>query len=168
MERKLPKSLKGFTAYVDGFGFLGRLAGGTLPKVKIKTEDWRDGGMDGTSPIDAGQEKMEASLTFGEYHPAVLKAVGKRNVPIILRGSAEDEGGVVETIIATLRGLVIEADPGDWKLGEIKIEAKLNIEPDFYRLQIGAEEIYNIDTVACVRRIGGVDQLAARRVALGG
>lgn len=168
MERRLPKSLKGFTAYVDGYGFLGRLAGGALPKVKIKTEEYRDGGMDGAADLDFGQEKMEAGLTFSEYDRGVLKAVGRRDVPITLRGSAEDESGVSEAIVANLRGLVIEADPGEWKAGEPKVEAKLNVTPDFYRLTIGGDEIYDIDVLGCVRRIGGVDQLARRRANLGG
>lgn len=167
MERRLPKSLKGFTAYVDGYGFLGRLAGGALPKVKIKTDEHRDGGMDGATDLDFGLEKMEASLTFSEYDPNILKAVGRRDAPITLRGSAEDENGGGEAIVANLRGLVVEADPGEWKAGEPKVEAKLNMTPDFYRLTIGGEEIYEIDVLGCVRRIGGVDQLAQRRANLG-
>lgn len=167
MERRLPKSLKGFAAYVDGYGFLGRLAGGALPKVKIKTEEHRDGGMDGATDLDFGLEKMEASLTFSEYDRNILKSVGRRDVPITLRGSAEDESGASEAIVASLRGLILEGDPGEWKAGEPKVEAKLNMTPDFYRLTIGDEEIYEIDVLGCVRRIGGVDQLAQRRANLG-
>lgn len=168
MERRLPKSLKGFTVYVDGFGFLGRLAGGALPKIKIKTEEYKDGGMDGATDLDFGLEKMEATLTFAEYDRTIMKAVGRRDIPITLRGSAEDENENSEAIVANLRGLVVEGDPGEWKAGEPKVEAKLTMTPDFYRLTIAGDEIYNIDTLASVRRIGGVDQLAQRRANLGG
>lgn len=167
MARQLPKSLKGFTAYVDGVGYLGRLAGGSLPKVTIKTEEHRDGGMDAPTDLDFGIEKMESSLTFSELDRNMLKMVGRRDVPIVLRGSQEGENGESEAVIGTMRGLITEADPGEWKAGEAKTEAKLAMTPDYYRLTIGGEEIYEIDTVAGVRRVGGIDQLADRRANLG-
>lgn len=167
MARQTPKSLKGFTAYVDGVGYLGRLSGGKLPVIKVKTEAHRDGGMDGEIDLDFGLEKMEASLTFKELDRNMLKMVGRRDVPIVLRGSSEDEGGTDESVIGTMRGLVTEADAGEWKEGEPKVEAKLNLTPDYYRLTIAGEEIYEIDVIGGVRRIGGVDQLAARRANLG-
>lgn len=168
MTRALPKSLKGFTVFVDGYGFLGRTVGGSLPKVKIKTEGYRDGGMDGETDLDFGQEKMEASMSFSEYDRGILAAAGKRNLPITLRGSLEDEGDASEAIVANLRGLVTEVDPGEWKAGEPKIELKLNMTPDYYRLTIGGAEIYDIDVIGGVRRIDGVDQIAGRRANLGG
>lgn len=168
MTRRLPKSLKGFAAYVDGYGFLGRLGGGKLPIVKIKTEAYRDGGMDSETDLDFGTEKLESSITFTEYDRAILAAVGKRNLAITLRGSLEDESGNDEAIVANLRGLVTEVDPGEWKMGEPKIEAKLNLTPDYYRLTIGGAEVYEIDVIGGVRRIDGVDQIAARRANLGG
>lgn len=167
MERRLPKSLKGFTVFVDGYGTLGILAGGNLPKIKIKTEGHRDGGMDGEVDLDFGLDKMESGLSFSEYNRNLLKTVGRRDVPITLRGSAEGEDGTSEAVIGNLRGLIHEADPGEWKAGEPKIEAKLNLTPDYYRLTIGGEEIYEIDILGGVRRIGGVDQLAQRRANLG-
>lgn len=167
MARQLPKSLKGFTAYVDGVGYLGRLSGGKLPVIKIKTESYRDGGMDSEDDLDFGTEKMEAGLTFSELDRNMLTMVGRRDVPIVLRGSQEGEDGESEAIIGTMRGLVTEADPGEWKAGEPKTEAKLNMTPNYYRLMIGGDEVYEIDVQAGVRRVGGTDQLADRRANLG-
>lgn len=167
MARQLPKSLKGFTAYVDGVGYLGRLAGGKLPVVKIKTESYRDGGMDTEDDLDFGTEKLEWGLTFAELDANMLKMVGRRDVPIVLRGSQEGEAGESEAVIGTIRGLVSEADPGEWKAGEPKTEAKLNGTASYYRLMIGDEEVYEIDTLGGIRRIGGVDQLADRRANMG-
>ena len=167
MARQLPKSLKGFTVYADGVGYLGRVSGGKLPVVKIKTEGYRDGGMDGEDDLDFGQEKMEWGFTLSELDPHALKLVGRRDVPIVLRGSQEGENGESEAVIGTMRGLVSEADLGEWKAGEPKTEAKLNGTANYYRLTIGGDEIYDIDIVAGVRRIGGTDQLAGRRANLG-
>src|SRR5690349_11341884 len=124
MARQLPKSLKGFTVFVDGRGYAGRLNSGKLPVVKIKTEGFRDGGMDGEVDLDMGQEKMGSEFVFAELDRNILGLVGTRNIPITLRGSIEDESGVKLPVIGELRGLVTEADPNEWKSGE-KGEAKL-------------------------------------------
>lgn len=167
MARQLPKSLKGFTVFVDGRGYAGRLNSGKLPPIKMKTEDFRDGGMDTEVALEVGMEKMEAELVFAELEPLLLGLVGTRDVPITLRGSQEDERGQTQAVIAELRGLVTESDNGEWKAGEGKTEAKLMVSPDYYRLRIGGVEVYEIDAVNAVRRIGGIDQLATRRQNLG-
>lgn len=165
--RQLPKTLKGFTTFVDGRGYLGRCTGGQPPKVTIKTEDHRDGGMDGTIALDMGIDKLDFEMTYAELDRDILKQVGRRGQPITLRGSQEDEGGQTEAVVIDLRGLVTEADPGSWapaKQGETKLKGTA----DYYRLRIGGETIHEIDVLAGVRIIGGVDQLAERRKNLGG
>jgi len=165
--RALPRSIKGYTAFIDGFGMIGLTTGGKLPPIKAKTEAYRDGGMDGEDELEFGIEKLEAELTFAEMNERVLGTVLSRNTPITLRGSMEGEG--VDTtipVIGQFRGLVTSADPGEWgdpKKGEVK----LALTPNYYRLRIGSAEIYEIDLLNGIRRINGIDQLAARRAALG-
>ncbi|MCG2663351.1 phage major tail tube protein [Brevundimonas sp.] len=165
--RALPRSIKGYTAFIDGFGMIGLTTGGKLPPIKAKTEAYRDGGMDGEDELEFGIEKLEAELTFSEMNERVLGAVLSRNTPITLRGSMEGEGGsAVVPVIGQMRGLVTSADPGEWgdpKKGEVK----LALTPNYYRLRIGSAEIYEIDLLNGIRRINGTDQLAARRAALG-
>lgn len=166
MTRKLPDSIKGYTAFVDGFGKAGITTGGKLPTITMKTEGHRDGGMDGEVDLEFGIDKLAYELTFAELDRHVLGAVGSRNKPITLRGSMEREGGGVTPVVAQFRGLVTEVDPGEW--GEAKkSEVKLKGTPDYYRLQIGGTVIYEIDLINGVRIIDGVDQLAGRRAALG-
>lgn len=165
--RALPRSIKGFTSFIDGFGLIGITTGGKLPSIKAKTEAYRDGGMDGEDELEFGIEKLEAELTYSELNERVLVAVLSRNTPITLRGSMEGEGGVgAIPVIGQFRGLVTSADPGEWgdpKKGEVK----LALTPNYYRLRIGNAEIYEIDLLNGIRRIRGIDQLAARRAALG-
>lgn len=58
-----------------------------------------------------------------------------------------------------------ELDLGDWKAGE-KAELKHSIAVTYYKLEIDGRVMYEIDPVACVRVINGVDQYAAMRAAL--
>ncbi|WP_410541965.1 phage major tail tube protein [Wolbachia endosymbiont (group A) of Portevinia maculata] len=63
----LPKILKNFNVFVDGRGYAGKIDEITLPKLTIKTEEYRAGGMDIPINIDMGMEKLEADFTFAEY-----------------------------------------------------------------------------------------------------
>jgi P2 family phage contractile tail tube protein len=165
----LPASLKGFTAVVDGFGTFGILNSGQLPKLTTKMEDFRDGGMDGVVELDMGQEKMEAEYGFAEYRQDLLSMWGLlgQTVTFILTGSMENETGDVTPIVGTLTGVCKMSDSGDWKSGGEKSELKLTMAVRFYQLFVDSVETYYIDVENCIRRINGVDQLAARRQALG-
>jgi P2 family phage contractile tail tube protein len=166
----LPQSLKGFTAFANGRGYIGRLNSGQLPKVAIKSEDFRDGGMDVPIELDMGQDKMEAAFGFAEYDPDLMTMWGLLDgsmQALTLRGSMEGEDGTAVAIIGELRGLIKETDPGDWKSGGDKAELKLTMAVRYYHLTIDAAEVFEIDAENVIRKIGGVDQLAARRQNLG-
>jgi uncharacterized protein len=164
MAMQLPSVLKAFSVFIDGRGYAGKCDTATLPKVSLKTEEHRGGGMDGSVELDMGMEKLEASATFAELLGEIVSLVGTRK-PMTLRGSIEGPDGV-KPCIAVIRGLWKEADPGDWKPGE-KGALKVMCAPDYYKLTIGGRVEYDIDVAAGVRIIGGVDQLAGRRAALG-
>lgn len=166
MNIRLPETLKGWTAFIDGYGQAGICGGGKLPVIKAKTDEHKDGGMDAPEDLILGIEKLEWELTLTSLSALAMKQVGRTDVPITLRGSMEDEAGKKKAIIAQLRTPVFEADPGEW--GEAKkTELKIKGTAIHYRLTIGGEEIYEIDVRGMVRRVGGIDQLAQRRANLG-
>lgn len=89
----LPKILKNFNAFVDGRGYAGRIDEISLPKLSIKTEEHRAGGMDIPVAIDMGMEKLEAELTFSEYDPELFRLFGLVDgnaVSLTLRGGLQE------------------------------------------------------------------------------
>lgn len=72
----LPKILKNFNVFVDGRGYAGKIDEVTLPKLTIKTEEYRAGGMDIPINIDMGMEKLEAEFTFSEYDSELFRLFG--------------------------------------------------------------------------------------------
>ena len=91
----LPKILKNFSAFVDGRGYAGRVDEITLPKLSIKTEEYRGGGMDVPIDIDLGMEKLEAEITFSEYDPELFRLFGimdNSTVNFTLRGGLQGTG----------------------------------------------------------------------------
>jgi uncharacterized protein len=166
----LPSTLKYFNCFVDGVGYAGRVEELELPKLTIKTEEWRGGGMDAPVEIDLGMEKLEATLTFAEYSPplfALLGLVESAKVGLTLRGStySGEAGAQVIPVEVNLRGAFRELDMGSWKAGE-KGTFKCAVACRYYKLLIGGSERIEIDVNTMVRRIGGVDQLAGHRAAL--
>lgn len=76
MAIELPRVLKNMNLFVDGRGYAGRIDEIQLPKLTLKTEEHRAGGMDLPVEIDLGMEKLEAQLTISDYDPAVFKLFG--------------------------------------------------------------------------------------------
>lgn len=170
MAYQLPRILKGFSAFVDGKGYAGRLDEVALPKLTIKTEEHRDGGMDGVAEIDMGMEKLESTLTFAEYDEFLARRFGLLDqdaVGITCRGSMEDHEGVVTAIEVNMRGSIKEIDDGDWKSGGEKAQRKFQMALIYYRYRTNGRDDVEIDVEGARRVIDGVDQLTARRIALG-
>lgn len=156
----LLKILKNFNTFVDGRGYAGRIDEISLPKLSIKTEDHRAGGMDIPVAIDMGMEKLEAELTFSEYAPELFRLFGLVDgnaVSLTLRGGLQGSGDA-EAVVVNLRGQFKELGPGNWKPAD-KAMLKCTVSISYYKLTIDAENM--------VRKINGVDQMSSLQTALG-
>ncbi|WP_265024109.1 phage major tail tube protein [Wolbachia endosymbiont (group A) of Epagoge grotiana] len=163
----LPKILKNFNVFVDGRGYAGKIDEITLPKLTIKTEEYRAGGMDIPVNIDMGMEKIEADFTFSEYDTELFRLFGLINgnsVSLTLRGGMQ--GNDIEGVIINLRGIFREFDFGSWKPAE-KATLKCTVAAHYYKLTIGSNELIEIDAENMIRKINGVDQMALLQTILG-
>jgi uncharacterized protein len=161
--------LKNFTLSVDGEGYAGRIEELTLPKLTIKTEEFRGGGMDMPIEIDMGMEKMECDFTLTEYSGEVIRRFGLapgNDVPLTLRGAAEAEDGTVFPITVEVRGIWKEVDMGTWKAGE-KAIMKVMVACRYYKYTEDGTDLIEVDLENMKRIVNGEDQLEAMRGALG-
>lgn len=62
MAIELPHVLKNMNLFVDGRGYAGRVDEIKLPKLTLKTEEHRAGGMDIPVELELGMDKLEAEL----------------------------------------------------------------------------------------------------------
>lgn len=164
----IPKILKNFNAFIDGRGYAGRVDEIVLPKLTIKTEEHRAGGMDIPVEIDMGMEKLECEITFSEYDDELFRLFGLTNgnaVSITLRGAMQADAQA-EAVIVNLRGSFREIDSGNWKAGD-KTTLKCMIAVRYYRLNIDGDNIIEIDAENMVRMINGEDQMSSIRQAIG-
>ena len=155
--------------FVDGRGYAGNVEEIVLPKLTMKTEEFRNGGMDAPIEIELGMEKLESEFTLTRFDPDILKLFGLSTgqvVPMTLRGAVQSDTGESTAVVVNLQGMVREVDPGTWKPGD-KATLKLMIAIRYYKLTYADDVLHEIDIPNMVRTIGGVDQLAATRTALG-
>ena len=161
--------LKNMALFVDGRGFAGNVEELTLPKLTLKTEEFRNGGMDAPIDIEMGMEKLESEFTLTRFDKNVLKLFGLapgQLTPLTIRGAVISDNGTQTPVVINLQGVVREMDLGNWKPGE-KATLKMMLALRYYKLTHGGELIHEIDIPNMVRTIGGIDQLAAVRSALG-
>lgn len=165
----IPEILANTNLFVDGVSFQGDVPSLTLPKLTLKTEEHRAGGMDMPIEMDVGMEKMEANFTTTGVRKESLKFFGLADGNAfngVFRGSFKIQKGETKRVVVTLRGTLKEIDMGDWKAGD-KAELKHGLAVTYYKLEVGGEVIYEIDPVGMKRVINGVDQLASQRTDLG-
>lgn len=163
----LPQYFKNMNLFVDGKGYAGKIEEVTLPKLTIKTDEYRGGGMDAPIEIDLGMEKLEASFTVNEYDPTIFMAFGllPGNLVNITARGALDQGGEIVPVVANMVGGWKELDMGSWKVGE-KASSKVSISCRYYKLIVNNIPTVEIDIPNMVRSIGGTDQLAETRAAI--
>ncbi|WP_223518358.1 MULTISPECIES: phage major tail tube protein [unclassified Pseudomonas] len=165
----IPEVLYNTNLFVDGISLQGDVPSLTLPKLTLKTDEYRAGGMDAAVELDMGMEKLEASFLTNGVRREVLKFFGLSDLTgfnASFRGAFKGQKGSVKSVVATLRGSLKEVDPGDWKPGE-KGEFKYAVAVTYYKLEIDGSVVFEIDPLNSIRVIDGTDQLAAVRSALG-
>ena len=165
----IPEVLRNFSCFIDGRGMAGKCTEVQPPKVTVKTEEFRGGGMEGPIDVDMGLEKMEAMFTLSSFEPEVLALWGvSSGSPIAaeFRGAFQSETGAVRAAIINVRGTLTELDPGSWKAGD-NAELKGKISVRAYKCTVDGQVAHDIDMVAGTRIINGVDQSQAIREALG-
>ncbi|MQU22129.1 phage major tail tube protein [Pseudomonas helleri] len=165
----IPEVLFNTNLFVDGTSFAGDVPSFTPPKVTLKTEEFRGGGMAGPIELAMGVEKMEGSFVTTGMRRESLKFFGLADgtaCNAVFRGSFRGQKGQTRAVIATVRGMLKEVDLGDWKAGD-KAEIKHTMAVSYYKLEVDGRLMYEIDMVNAVLVIDGVDQLASMRADLG-
>jgi P2 family phage contractile tail tube protein len=159
-----------FTASIDGTSLNGQVEELKLPDLKIKSEEFRAAGMDGPVGVDMGMEGMEVTLTVMSWSPDMLRNLGMgigSSIPITVRGALRDElTNVTSQAMYKLQGRVMGINGAQLKAGERpKLELSINVHR--YEHLVNKETVLLIDLVNMIRFVGGVDQLAPTRLALG-
>lgn len=166
----LPNKLKLMNVFQDGVSYLGQATEVTLPKLAIKAEDYRAGGMIGDVVVDLGLEKLEAEIKFGGFMDEMKKFFGAAKidaVPLRFAGSYQrDDTGEVKAVEVVMRGRYTEIDGGNSKVGD-DTEETYKAALTYYKLTVDGTELIEIDLINNVYKVNGEDRLEQHRKAIG-
>lgn len=159
--------------YADGGSWIGRAKEVQVPEIAYKFVDHEALGMVGMTELFAGIDKMEVTIQWNSMYADVLKKAANPNQPIRLQVRSnlrvESSAGLVdEQPVAIFLTCRPKNMPGfNFKQHEnVEAESKLNVTA--YRLEINNEIIVEIDVLANIFKVGGVDLLAKYRRNIGG
>lgn len=160
---------KNYQLFIDGRGYAGQIEEFKPPELSTLTEEWRGGGMDGPVSLDMGMEALETTFSMISFDKDVLALWGLREgqePALTVRAALESADGTVTPIAWFLRGKVSKNAPGALKPGE-KVLLEFTVKPYYYRYEHGGAPLIEVDFPNMIRKINGVDQLAAIRKAIG-
>jgi P2 family phage contractile tail tube protein len=160
---------KNLNLFVDGRGHAGQIESFTAPKLTLKTEEFRGGGMNAPIDITMGHEKLATSFVLLSDDPDVLATFGVVEgvqTQLTAREALESIDGTTTPVVHSMRGKVTEIDRGESKPGE-KATTSVSVSLTYYKLTHGARVIHEIDVVNMIWIRDGSDALEATRAALG-
>lgn len=163
--------LRRWTIFVDGVGKAGDNATYTPPALNVLTTDFQSGDMDMAVPIDDGMEPLEASFSIFGIDPATLVLFGFRSggsLRVSARSVYDNRSGEVKELVETLGGMITGVQRGEQNTGSQRDKTQANtMKLDYYKVEYDGEVLIEIDPINGVRELGGQDQLAATKAAMG-
>jgi hypothetical protein len=167
----LPSKLKNFTVFNDGRNYIGEVAEVTLPKLAMKGEAYRGAGMLSELDADLGIEKLEMEHSYGGMVVGVLRQMGLTRVDgaqlRFVGAYQSDTAGGITAAELVVRGRHVEIDPGKAKAGD-DTEWKVKSTLSYLKWTVAGTVEVEIDVMAPMYKIGGVDRMAEIRELIGG
>lgn len=165
-----PAKLKDMNFFEDGDSFKGQVPEVTLPKLALKLEDYRAGGMAGPVQIDFGLEKIELEFKAGGLVRGFFRQFGAVAIDGKLNRFAgayqDDSTGAVVALECITRGRTSEIDMGTSKPGD-DTEQTFKTACSYYKLVVDGEVWCEIDMIAGIFIVFGNDRRAEIRAAIG-
>ena len=163
---QLPRILKNLNLFADGIGTAGFIEEMTVPTLALQMEEHRAGAMDVPAEIDMGMDKLEASFQLSDPNETVIRCLGRPGVLYVARSAHQRDGEDAQPMIVNMTGTLKSFDPGTFSVGQ-KAGHTFTVTLLYYKLAVNGIDLVEIDVLNMVRKIGGVDQIASIRTAIG-
>ena len=170
---QIPATLQGFTVFVDGQGYAGKIVKGTPPKLTKSLVEHR-AGMPGMIDLFRGYEKMECQFVISEFNADIVRLMlptdmsGESSLLVRMVGAQLYPDNRKEAVEWEVGGQFYDTDPGEIDSGDPKTEHTIMMTCARAKLTIGGEVIYDVDFPQGKVEINGTDQWAEIRSILEG
>ncbi len=163
--------LRRWAMWVDGVGKAGNATSYTPPVINVRTTDFESGDMDMPVPIDDGMDPLEASFSIAGVDPATLVLFGFRSggsLRVSARTTYDNRQGESKELVETLGGMITSIDRGEQGTGSQRDRAQAHtMKLDYYKVEFDGQTLIEIDPINGIRSLGGTDQLAGIKAAMG-
>ena len=169
----IPATLQGFTVFVDGTGYVGRITRGTPPKLTKSLLEHR-AGMPAPINLFRGYEVMEADFTIREFNADIARQMGvtdmsgEGSLQLRMVGAQLYPDGRAEPVEWVIGGQFSEVDPGEIDAADPQTELKFMVTCARVKLTIDNAVIWDIDIPQSRVEINGTDQWSGIRSILEG
>lgn len=158
--------------YINGSSFLGKIEEINLPQIKFMMAEHKALGMIGKMEFPSGIDKLEGKIKWNSFYSDVIEKFGSAYTSLQLQVRAN-----VETYDSNGRTAqqplvcYITCAAKDFPMGNFKqhdnVELETNLTVYYVKLQINGVVLQEIDILANIWKVKGVDQLATYRANLG-
>lgn len=158
--------------YMNGNNLLGRAEEIQLPQIKHKMAEHKALGMVGSAEFFAGIEKLECKIKWNALYTDVMKTCANPFLATMLqvRASLETYNGMgrIKEVPATafLIGTFKEFPLGNIKPGD-NAEFETTMAVTYAKLIVDKEEIFEIDVLQNIYKVGFVDVLSTFKKNIG-
>lgn len=158
--------------YLDGNSLLGRAEEVNLPVIKHKMADHKALGLVGVAEFWAGIDKLEAKIKWNSFYLDAMKKAANPFAAsnIQVRSSLEVYGasGRLEEqpVVCYMTAMYKDFPMGNFKQHD-NVELESNLSVTYCKLVINGTEVMEIDVLANIYKVDGVDMLANYRANLG-
>lgn len=162
----LPRQLKDMNVFVNGTSCIGEALTFTRPKLTMKLEEYRGGGMLGGVQLQMGLEALEVTHKYGGDMPILNKGFGAAAIDadqLRFAGAYQNDAtGQLDDVQIIVRGRHAEIDAGDDEPGS-KSGTSYKTNCVYYKQTRNGVVEFEIDMTAGVFIVDGVDRQAEIR-----
>jgi len=159
--------------YVNGNSLLGRAEEIKLPDVSAIMQEHKALGMVGKIELPAGFDKLEGEIKWNSLYKDVAKTVANpyKAVQLQCRSNIETygaQGRLQEVSLVTYLTVMFKKNPlGTFKQHD-NVEAETSMSVTYIRVQVDGTDVVEVDVLANIYKVDGVDLLGAYKANIGG
>ncbi len=166
-------TLNNANIYIDGNSLLGRAEEFKLPTVKFKMAEHKAVGMVGAIKLPSGFEALEGEIKWNSFYPEVWAKLldPYTSVQLQARGSLEtynSQGRQAQVpYVVFLTCSFYEVPAGDFKQND-KAEFQSKFYATYIKQVVDGKDVLEVDAMANIYKVNGVDKLDLYRTNIGG
>lgn len=167
------KQITNANVYLDGNSFLGKIEEIKMPDVVVTMTEHKALGLVGKVELPSGLDKMESTQKWNSLYPEVLKKAANPFTAVQLqcRSSLETYTGAGRTeqvpVVVYITGTFKRFPAGNYKQHD-NVEAETSMSVTYLRINVGGKDVIEVDVLANIYKVDGVDLLEAYKANIGG